>query len=107
MLTLAFQDAPASPVGFSWNLVLFAGIFAFFYFFVIRPQSKQQKEHQRMLDALKAGDKVITSGGVWGEIDHVEAQKICLRVNDKTKIFVSRSAVTALQPESKEATKST
>ncbi|MCB1052528.1 MAG: preprotein translocase subunit YajC [Acidobacteria bacterium] len=98
MLFAFFQDAAPSPMAGSYQIFFFVGLFALMYFFLLRPQAKQQKEHQKMLEALKAGDKVITNGGIWAEIDHVENQKICIRINDKTKIFVSRSAISAKQP---------
>ncbi len=93
-----FQSAPKteSPVWFT--MFPFVIMFALMYFFLLRPQMKQQKEHRNMIDNLKKGDKIITNGGIWGEIDSVEAQFFRIRVNEKTKIVVSRSSVTGLQP---------
>ena len=72
--------------------------FFILYFLVLRPQMKQQKEHRTMIDGLKKGDRVITSGGIWGEIDTVEAHTVRLKVNEKNKIKVTRSAISGLQP---------
>lgn len=82
-----------------YSLILFGGMGLIFYFILLRPQMKQQKEHQNLINNLKKGDKVITNGGLWGEVDEVETQTIRLRLNDKTRIRVSRSAVSAFQPD--------
>jgi preprotein translocase subunit YajC len=70
-------------------------MFAIFYFLIIRPQQKQQKEHQAMLDALKKGDKILTVGGLYAEVVKVEEDFIKIKLNDTTivkldKAFVSR-----------------
>ena len=73
-------------------------IFAIMYFLLIRPQQKEQKKHQLLIDNLQKGDKIITKGGIWGEIDTVDVQFVRLKVNEKAKIVVSRSAVAQKQP---------
>jgi preprotein translocase subunit YajC len=70
-------------------------MFGIFYFLIIRPQQKQQKEHQAMLDALKKGDKILTVGGLYAEIVKVEVDFIKIKLNDTTivkldKAFVSK-----------------
>jgi len=70
-------------------------LFGIFYFLIIRPQQKQQKEHTAMLDALKKGDKILTTGGIYAEIAKVEEDFIKIKLNDTTivkldKAFVSR-----------------
>ncbi len=70
-------------------------LFGIFYFLIIRPQQKQQKEHQAMLEALKKGDKILTTGGLYAEIAKVEEDFIKIKLNDTTivkldKAFVSR-----------------
>lgn len=88
----------AQPTGsFAYTMILMVGFMLLMYFILWRPQAKQQKEHKKMLDALRAGDKVITTGGIWGEVDQVEAHRVRLKVADKTKIFISRSAVAGFQ----------
>ena len=64
-----------------------------FYVFLIRPQQKQQKERQNMLNALKKGDKVVTIGGIHGEITALKDDVITLRVADKVEIRISRSGI--------------
>jgi len=70
-------------------------LFGIFYFLIIRPQQKQQKEHQAMLEALKKGDKILTTGGIYAGIVKVEEDFIKIKLNDTTivkldKAFVSR-----------------
>jgi len=76
-------------------MVLLIIMFGIFYFLIIRPQQKQQKEHQAMLDALKKGDKILTVGGLYAEIVKVEDDFIKIKLNDTTivkldKAFVSK-----------------
>jgi preprotein translocase subunit YajC len=68
-------------------------IIAVFYFLIIRPQNKKQKETKKMLEALKKGDKVVTIGGIHGTIATVRETSVVLRVDDNTKIEFSRSAI--------------
>lgn len=63
------------------------------YFFMIRPQQAQQKERQAMLDALKKGDRIITIGGIHGEITKLSEDTVTIRVADKTEIIISKSGV--------------
>jgi len=64
-----------------------------FYFLLIRPQQKRQKERMAMLDALKKGDKVITIGGLHGTIVDLNDDQVVLRVNENTKLTFERHAV--------------
>lgn len=64
-----------------------------FYFLLIRPQQKRQKERMAMLDALKKGDKVITIGGLHGTIVDLSDDQVVLRVNENTKLTFERHAV--------------
>ncbi len=70
-------------------------LFGIFYFLIIRPQQKQQKEHQEMLEALKKGDKIVTAGGLFAEVVKVEEDFIKIKLNDTSivkldKAFVNR-----------------
>ncbi len=71
-------------------------IFAVFYFILIRPAQKQQKQKEAMLAALKKGDRVVTSGGIYGTIASVEDQSVHLRIADNVKIRVARNAIGGL-----------
>ncbi len=78
-------------------------IMVIFYVLLILPAQKRQKKVAQMLSALKNGDKVITTGGVYGTIVGIEDDAIQLRIADQVKIKVLRSAVGGLQPENKES----
>ena len=81
------------------TVVMFALIIFIFYFMIIRPQSKRQKERQKMLDAMKKGDKVVTSGGLHGKIIGMEDKTVLIEIADNVKVKVEKSAVTAIVPE--------
>ncbi|AEE91325.1 Preprotein translocase, YajC subunit [Tepidanaerobacter acetatoxydans Re1] len=68
-------------------------IFAIFYFLIIRPQQKREKERRDMLSSLKEGDDVITVGGIYGKILNIKDDVITLDVGDKIKIKVTRTAI--------------
>jgi preprotein translocase subunit YajC len=67
-----------------------------FWFLVIAPGNKQRKKTQEMLNSLKKGDRVITSGGIYGVIQGVEAEVVYLKIAENTKIKLARSAVTGV-----------
>lgn len=77
-------------------------IMVIFYVLLILPAQKRQKKTQEMLTALKNGDKIVTTGGMFGTIVGLEGDSIQLRIADQVKVKVLRSAVASLQPESKE-----
>ena len=68
-------------------------IIGIFYFLLIRPQQKQAKEHKIMLEALAKGDRIVTTGGIFGEIMAVKGQELEIKIADSVKITVLRSAV--------------
>jgi preprotein translocase subunit YajC len=78
-------------------------VMGIFYFLLIMPQQRRQKQLRQMLAALKTGDKVITSGGIYGTIVGTEDDAVQLRIAEQVKIKVSRSAIAGVQPESKES----
>ena len=72
-------------------------IFVIFYFFLIRPQQKRVKEHKAMVQSLKRGDEVITSGGIIGTVEKVmEDDRIEVNVADNVKVQVIKSTITSL-----------
>ena len=75
-------------------------MFAVFYFLLIRPQQKRQKEHQKMVSELQKGDKVITSGGIHGVISSVREDVITIKVADNVKLEFSRSNVSRVEKKS-------
>ncbi len=76
-------------------------IFVIMYVLIIRPQQKKQKELQRMLDSLKKGDKIVTSGGIHGQIVGIKEkeQTLIVKVDDNVKIELSRAAVARILGE--------
>jgi preprotein translocase subunit YajC len=90
--------AQAAPEGSIFvQLLPFLLIFGVFWFLVIRPQQKRQKEHQALLGSLKKDDEVITSGGILGTIEKVDGQILTLRISRDTKIKIVRTQVEGLQ----------
>ena len=74
-------------------IVLLVFIFALFYFTMIRPQRRRQKQHDTMIQALQKGDKVITAGGIYGTIESLNEENIVLKVESGATIRVARSSV--------------
>lgn len=80
-------------------LLFMAVLFVMFYLFIIRPQRKRQKEQQGMLNELKRGDKVVTIGGIYGEIEIVTDKHIVLKVESGATIKLIRSGVAGTQEQ--------
>ena len=91
---LAANEAAAQAQGGAWgSLVMMGVIFVVFWFLMIMPQRKQQKQRNAMLSNLKKGDKVVTIGGIHGEIIEFDDEDIKLRVADKVELKFTRSAI--------------
>jgi len=91
------QTAPATGSGSLLMTVLpLALIFVIFYFFMIRPQNKKQKETEKMIAALKKGDKIITIGGIHGTVSSTKEKTVIVKVDDNTKIEFLRSAISTV-----------
>jgi preprotein translocase subunit YajC len=95
-VALLLQSGGGSTAAFLINILPIAAIFAVFYFLVIAPANKQKRKTQEMLTALKKGDRVVTSGGIYGTVQGVEAEVIYLKIAENVKVKVSRSAVTGV-----------
>lgn len=98
MFNLAFaqgtqQTATGQPGGNLMGLLPIAIIFIIFYFLLIRPQKKSQREHQDMLQKLSKNDEVITSGGIFGTVVSIQDDVVTLRVEKETKIKVKKGSV--------------
>lgn len=78
------------------TLLMFALIIGIFYFLILRPQQKRQKERQKLLEALKKGDRVVTTGGLHGTIAGIDEKTVLLQVGDNIKMKFERSAVTSV-----------
>ena len=75
------------------TLVMFGAMFAIFYFLMIRPQQKQKQERERMLKAVKRGDRVVTTSGLHGTVTNLSEQTVTLRVSDQVKLEFDRVAI--------------
>ncbi len=78
-------------------LIVVIAMFVIFYFFIIRPQRRRQSEHQRLVEALQSGDKVITIGGICGEIESVDEYDVILRVEDGSRLRFLKSSIMGKQ----------
>ncbi|MCX7879192.1 MAG: preprotein translocase subunit YajC [Ignavibacteria bacterium] len=79
--------------GMLFTLIMIISIFLIMYFLMIRPQQKRQREHQKMLESLKKGDKVITSAGIHGTIIDMDGPTVTLQVSDHCKIQFEKHAI--------------
>ncbi len=90
-------DVPAGDVAASGGLVAmlmpFLLVGVLFYFMLIRPQQKQQKQRKAMLDALKKGDRVVTMGGIYGELVALKEDYVTLKIADKVEVKLSRGGI--------------
>ena len=86
--------------GLMSNVILFGSIILIFYFMIIRPQQKRAKERQKLINSMKKGDKVITSGGMYGTIAGLDEKTVLVEIADKIKVKLDRSAITTIISES-------
>ena len=92
MLNYILLDASNSGANLQFWIMMIL-IFVVFYFFMIRPQTKKQKEIQRQREAMKKGDKVVTAGGIFGEIKEVQETTFLITVSKDVTIKVSKDSV--------------
>lgn len=92
---LVAQTEPSLWVSLAPMLI----IFAIFYFLLIYPVRKRQKALQEVVENLERGDKVVTNGGIYGEVAAVDPAFIILKISDNTKIKVAKSAIAGLEGE--------
>ena len=104
LVTILAQAQPAAPApgpgGGIISFVPFIFIFIIMYFMLFRPQKKRQQEQQRLISALKTGDKVVTNAGIHGLIANVKETTVILKVADNVKIELEKSAVANVVKES-------
>ena len=91
------QSTQGGPLGLATSVLPFLLIIVIFYFFLIRPQNKKQKETERMLAALKKGDKVITIGGIHGTVSSVKENTVIVKVDDDCKLEFNRTAISTVE----------
>ena len=94
LITVLAQAAGAAPQPNPWMPFVLMGLFFLaMWFLLIAPQRKRQKEHQKMMDALKAGDEIITSGGIYGTIQQVRGDRFVIKVSDETRIELAKGFI--------------
>ncbi len=92
--TQAASGAQSGAAGSSWSMwIMLILIFVVMWFFMIRPQRKQQKELQKFREGLKKGDKVVTIGGIYGTVVEVKEKTLLLEVDSNIKIRVDKNSV--------------
>lgn len=98
-------DAGSSLIS---TLIMFALIIGIFYFLILRPQQKRQKDRQKLLDAVKKGDKVITTGGVYGTVAGLDenGKTVLLQIADNVKVKFDRGAIGSIVHEGGEVVSS-
>ena len=95
-LAFAASSPPGGTGGSSallTQVVFFAAIFAIFYFLLIRPQQRQKRDRERMLSAIKKGDRVVTSSGLHGTVLGLNEHTVTLRVADQVKLEFDRGSI--------------
>lgn len=110
MLNLILLQAEAVATtgqqGSSWGFwIMMILIFVVFYFFMIRPQTKKQKELQKQREAMKKGDKVVTAGGIYGNIKEVQDNAFIIEIAKDITIKVDKGSVYASADEAQQAPK--
>ena len=99
LLWMSYAWADSAPAAASngapayMQFLPFILIFVIFYFFLIRPQSKRQKQHQQFVSALKRGDQVITASGIFGKISGITDKFVTLEVSDGVNIRILKSQI--------------
>jgi len=94
--------APADAEGGTgqWTPIIFLVLlFGIFYFLLIRPQRKKQKEHQSMMGELKRGDRVVTAGGIYGQIESLSEDSVVLKIESGTTIRIARASIAGVRQQ--------
>jgi len=97
MAAMIFQASGSGIFGTMWMPLLL--MFAIMYFMVIMPQQRQRKKMQAMLAELKAGDKIVTSGGIYGTINGIDGDSVILKISSEpqVKIRIARAAIAQVE----------
>lgn len=93
LLLIQTSDSGGSVFAMPIMFVLIIGVF---YFLILRPQQKRQKDRAKMLEAMKKGDKVVTSSGIYGTIEGMEDKTVLVKISDTTKVKMDKSAISAI-----------
>jgi preprotein translocase subunit YajC len=99
--TPAVEGTPQQP-GFLVQMLPLVFIFVIFYFMLIRPQQKRQKEHQKLVSSVKSGDRVVTNAGIHGIVANVKDKTIIIKVADNVKLEFDRGAIATVKASADE-----
>ncbi|MCH2174852.1 MAG: preprotein translocase subunit YajC [Lentisphaeria bacterium] len=99
---LLAQTAEAGQPSLITSMIPFILMIAIFFFIMIRPQQKKQKRHEEMLRKLKSGDKVVTVGGIYGEIFVVKDKTIVVQVDEKTRFEMDKNSISRVLEQGEE-----
>src|SRR3954468_8243184 len=102
---LAFQASGGGLLGALTGLAPMLLIFVIFYVVLMLPMQRQRKALAQLIANLKKGDKVLTSGGIYGEVTSVEGATVMLRIADNVRVRIAKSAITGLEGESDKSDK--
>ena len=108
LLSVMLQAATAPGAGGMGNysgIIMMVAIFVVFYFFMIRPQTKRQKEIKQQREAMQAGDKVVTSGGIYGKVKEIKDTTVIIEIADNVRIKVDKNSVFATADAAQNETK--
>lgn len=97
MTYLIAMAAPGQSPGGLWQFLPFALILAIFYFLILLPMRRRQKKIQEFQGALKVGDKIVTTSGIYGQITKVNDKSVQVQIADKVRIEIARAAVGGYQ----------
>ena len=90
-------SGPAFGEQLAQMLPMFVMIVVIFYFLIYRPQKQQREKHKTMIGQLKKGDKVVTTGGIWGTVTNIGKETVTLQVAENAKIKVVRDHIASLR----------
>lgn len=102
MNCIPFLQVSSSQGSVFMPIITFGLVFVIFYFFIIRPQNKKQKDTEKMISAVKKGDKVITIGGIHGEVTSTKETTVIVKVDENCKLEFNRSAIATVVLDEKE-----
>jgi preprotein translocase subunit YajC len=103
LLTITTQAQPGGgQTSFITALFPFILVFAIFYLLIIMPSRKKQKKHQEMVGQLKAGDKIVTTGGIYGTVMGTKEDRIEIKISSNVKIDITKNAVAAILGQKKD-----
>ncbi|MDR2086302.1 MAG: preprotein translocase subunit YajC [Dysgonamonadaceae bacterium] len=100
LLSILLDTPPQGGMGGMSGILMIVLLFVIMYFFMIRPQQKKQKDIQKMREALKAGDRIVTAGGIYGKIKEVNDTNFIVEIAENIRVKVDKASVFASTNES-------